>query len=71
MSEEEEDVGALTVAVLRERLREANLSSTGNKADLVARLRGALPPREAKVTHATGVAKACVLTRSSPDCREA
>ena len=47
--EEEEDLGSLTVAVLRERLREANLNATGNKADLVARLKGALPPRDGQV----------------------
>ncbi len=38
----QDEVSSLTVAALRERLREANLSVVGNKADLAARLRGAL-----------------------------
>jgi hypothetical protein len=47
MSEEEGDVDldSLTVEQLKERLRDASLSTTGKKADLLARLKGAMPPK--------------------------
>jgi hypothetical protein len=47
MSEEGDDVDldSLTVEQLKERLRDASLSTTGKKADLLARLKGAMPPK--------------------------
>jgi hypothetical protein len=47
MSEEEEDanIDSLTAEQLKERLRDANLSTTGKKVDLLARLKGAMPPK--------------------------